>query len=294
MVTKEQFYKDYRENEQLRESFFELANSIFGLNFQSWYEKGFWGKSYIPLSYVVEDKVVANVSINSIDLIIHGKQHRALQVGTVMTHPDYRNKGLSSRLLCKVLEEYKNTCDFIYLFANQSVLDFYPKFGFERVEEYQYSTKFSTKRKPKNKLRKLDILNMDDLNFIYVMSNERIPVSRRFATGNDQSILMYYCLNVFFDNMYYHESEDAIVIFNKGENQVEVFDIISKTPVNIYNILLGISGEGTTKIVFGFTPDYKGVLFERNKLKRDGALFVKTNDENIFPEYVKHPITSEA
>jgi hypothetical protein len=38
----------------------------------------------------------------------------------------------------KVLGEWRRKYDLIYLFANDSVLDYYPKFGFSRVEEYQY------------------------------------------------------------------------------------------------------------------------------------------------------------
>ena len=294
MASELQFIKNYRDNEQHRESFFELAKSVFGLNFQSWYQHGFWGMGYIPFSYVDKDKVVANVSINIIDLIIQGDQKRALQVGTVMTHPDYRNRGLSKSLMNKVLEEYENMYDFMYLFANESVLDFYPKFGFEIVDEYQYSMNFTSNQKLKNEIRKLDITNMDDLNFIYKIANERTPVSQRFSTRNSQGILMYYCLNVFCNEIYYLESEDAIVIFSEDENQIDIFDIISKNKINLDNILVEISGEGTKKIVFHYTPDHEGFEFESNPIKGGGTLFVKTNGNNYFPKHVKHPVTSEA
>ncbi|MDW0117187.1 GNAT family N-acetyltransferase [Sporosarcina thermotolerans] len=289
-----QFIQDYRDSEQHRESFFQLANSVFGLKFKRWYHHGFWGNGYIPFSYVVDDKVVANVSINIIDLIIEGEQKRALQVGTVMTHPDYRNRGLSKSLMNKVLEEYEHTYDFMYLFANDSVLDFYPKFGFEIVDEYQFSINFSSNQKSKNKPRKLNITNVDDINFIFEFAKERIPVSDRFSTGNSQGILMYYCLNVFCNDIYYLGSEDVIIIFKEEENQIDIFDIISKQKKDINNILIEILGEGSKKIVFHYTPDYKGLIFESNLIKGDGTLFVKTSGNNYFPKYVKHPITSEA
>lgn len=38
----------------------------------------------------------------------------------------------------KVLEEYENKYDYMYLFANESVLDFYHKFGFKPVEEHLF------------------------------------------------------------------------------------------------------------------------------------------------------------
>ena len=41
----------------------------------------------------------------------------------------------------QVKEDWEKRYDFIFLFANESVLDFYPKFGFERKEQYQFETK---------------------------------------------------------------------------------------------------------------------------------------------------------
>ncbi|WP_286228760.1 GNAT family N-acetyltransferase [Neobacillus mesonae] len=291
-----QFIKNYKDNHQLRESFFELANSIFGLDFVSWYENGFWGKRYIPFSFADGNSIIANVSVNILDFIIQGTQHRAVQIGTVMKHPDYRNKGLSKRLMNKVLEDYKDSFDFMYLFANDFVLDFYPKFGFEKVQEYQYWSTFhsSAEAGAKNKLRKLNVSNRTDLAFIYSFAIDRIPVSNTFATSNSQGILMYHCLNVFPNEIYYHETEKAIVIFNKNENAFEIFDIISKTPVNIQNVLEDLAGEGSCKVIFYYTPDYEGMTYEIIPVQDGGTLFVKTNENHCYPERVKHPVTSEA
>ena len=156
---------NYRDNEILRTSFLELAREIFGLNFSSWHDNGYWGDRYIPYSVADGDKIVANVSINKLDFIIEGRSLRALQIGTVMTHPDYRSKGLSASLMNHILEEYKGKYDFMYLFANDSVLDFYPKFGFERVEEFLYTAKTASLTRDAL-LRKLDISNSEDLKLV--------------------------------------------------------------------------------------------------------------------------------
>lgn len=287
-----QFIKDYKCNKQWRESFFNLAKSTFGISFENWYEKGFWGRSYVPYSYVDNNEVVANVSINIIDLIIENKKYPALQIGTVMTHPDYRNQGLSKRLLNQILKEYEDKCEIIYLFANESVMDFYPKFGFEIVKEHQYSVVLSSDIE--SNIRRLDPEKGEDLTFINKFAKERIPVSQRFATGGSEGILMYYCLNVFRDNIYYHEAEDAIVIFSTEDNHIDIFDVISDHEVDIHTILADISGNGPSRIVFHYTPDYEGIKVEINHLERNGALFVKMREGITFPDCIKHPITSEA
>jgi GNAT superfamily N-acetyltransferase len=289
-----QLIKDYKQDERYRMSFFELAQQIFGLNFNEWFEKGFWGDQYIPFSFVDGNKVVANVSVNTIDFIIQGKKYKALQIGTVMTHPEYRNRGLSSRLMNKVLEEYKDQYDFMYLFANDEVLEFYPKFGFHEVDEYQFSLEYMVDQAPVSGIRKLDVDKKEDLEFLYQFVNDRIPVSKVFATGNSQSITMYHCLNVFKHDLYYHEREDSIVIFQKNGKQVDIYDIISKREVNMESILSLIADKKMNHIVYHYTPDFEGHKLDCHLYRREGALFVRTNNDLSFPLGVKHPITSEA
>lgn len=279
----------YREDEVLRHSFIQLAADIFGLDFTSWHEKGHWGDRYIPFSYADGDRIVANVSVNELDFIIEGKSYKALQIGTVMTHPEYRNKGLSASLMNHVLDVYQGNYDFMYLFANDSVLDFYPKFGFEEVEEYQYSTKVSAEQRP-FVLRKLELAC--DLALIEKAVYGRMPVSQAFSTANSAGISMYHILNVFPDHLYYHEEKEAIVIFTKENGTVQLYDFITTAPVGIKDII-AIFGD-TNTVYFHFTPDGSDLKFQCVPFKRDGALFVKKRDGLEFPRFVKHPFTSEA
>ncbi|WKK99868.1 GNAT family N-acetyltransferase [Paenibacillus amylolyticus] len=162
--------------------FFELAVNTFEINFEDWYQQGYWGERYIPYSYVDGDQVIANVSVNILELIIHGEKKKAIQIGTVMTHPDYRGKGLSTRLMNKVLEEYDNKYDYMYLFANESVLDFYPKFGFKPVEEHLFSINYTAKKSPEPaNIRKINVTNAVDLRLIQKLASERLPVSAAFC-----------------------------------------------------------------------------------------------------------------
>ena len=64
---------NYRDNDVLRASFNELAEKVFGLNFEGWYQHGFWKDNYNPYSVVVDGKVVSNVSVNRCDVNYNGK-----------------------------------------------------------------------------------------------------------------------------------------------------------------------------------------------------------------------------
>ncbi|WP_339306835.1 GNAT family N-acetyltransferase [Paenibacillus sp. FSL L8-0435] len=287
------FMKNYKNNEVLRKSFFELAVNTFEINFEDWYQQGYWGERYIPYSYVDGDQVIANVSVNILELIIQGEKKKAIQIGTVMTHPDYRGKGLSTHLMNKVLEEYENKYDYMYLFANESVLDFYPKFGFKPVEERLFSMNYTAKKSPEPaNIRKLNVTNAEDLRLIQKLASERLPVSQYFSTHHAQGILMFYCLNVFSDDIYYLENENVIVIYQKEDNHIELFDVVSLNEMNMKDILDKIADEDTERVTFHFTPDDQG-LDLKSSITNEG-LFVRTHGEHIYPLHVKHPITSIA
>ena len=131
--------KNYRDNEALRESFNQLAGRVFHLSFENWYQNGFWKDNYIPYSVVIDGEVVANVSVNHCDMNYKGNVVKLIQLGTVMTDPAFRGRGYSKALMEEIMKDYDGKVDGIYLFANDSVLDFYPKFGFREAKEYQYS-----------------------------------------------------------------------------------------------------------------------------------------------------------
>jgi GNAT superfamily N-acetyltransferase len=113
-MTNYQLVSDYKDIETYKESFNELAKIVFELDFKKWYEKGCWNDNYICYSYV-GDKVIANTSINKMTLVSNGKEYKAIQVGTVMTHPDYRNQGLSGKLMNHIIEKYEPEYDFIQM-----------------------------------------------------------------------------------------------------------------------------------------------------------------------------------
>ena len=131
--------KAYKENKTLRNSFNELAKKTFDLDFEDWYQNGYWKEQYNPYSIVFNNRVIANVSVNDMEFEIDEKRKRYIQLGTVMTEPKYRNRGLIRKLMQEIEQDFKEKIDGYFLFANDSVLEFYPKFGFQKCNEYRYS-----------------------------------------------------------------------------------------------------------------------------------------------------------
>lgn len=127
-----------RQNAAVRASFNALAQKTFGIDFAPWYEAGGWGADYLPHVLLDGERVVSNVSVNRMQFELQGVIRHYLQLGTVMTDDSCRGQGLNRWLLQHVLAEYRDAMDGVYLFANDSVLDYYPRFGFVPVKEYEY------------------------------------------------------------------------------------------------------------------------------------------------------------
>lgn len=104
---------------------------------------------------------------------------------------------------------------------------------------------------------------------------------------------MYHSLNAFFDNIWCLKSEGAVVLFKKHQDRIDVFDIISRQKASLSLILKSISGEGPTKVVFHYTPDNEEFGLECVSMKKEGALFAKTNGQHSFPSPIRHPVTFE-
>jgi GNAT superfamily N-acetyltransferase len=284
---------DYAENEELRVGFNRLTELVFGFSLEEWYQREYWSKNYIPYSYLVDGHIIANVSIYKMKFVLDGQIRNAIQFSTVMTHPDYTGQGLSRKLMEHVLEKYNNECDMFFLFANDTVLDYYQKFGFEQVDEYQFELDVKEIKPKENNLAKLDMSKDEDLKHIYDAGKNRIAVSDRFGVVDAAGLLIFHCMYLHREDVYYSKEEDAIVIYKKKDNEIHLYDIVSKYEVDIKKLLGMIVDDDVEKIIFHFTPDKYDLPFETIPVAKDERIFVKQNIFNMDTKFI-HPHSCEA
>ncbi|WP_315119727.1 GNAT family N-acetyltransferase [uncultured Clostridium sp.] len=291
---KKYIYKcNYKDDSILRNSFNRLTEKTYDFNFEQWYEDGYWGDKYIPYSLLDGDKVVSNVSVNIMDFLILGEQKRYVQIGTVMTDEDYRGQGLSRALMEVVLKEWEDKCDLIYLFANDSVLDFYPKFGFSKCDEYQYSVSKTKEDRPE-KIRKMSMDNDKDREIVYNMACNTLPFSK-VSMRNNASLIMFYCTYFMRDNIYYLEDCDALVIFELNEDVLYLQDVFSRKEVKLDSIINAVITEKSKKVVLGFTPNNSSSYEKSLVNEEDTTLFIKIGKDNPFKRGdLMFPILSHA
>ncbi|WP_127534715.1 GNAT family N-acetyltransferase [Paenibacillus kobensis] len=278
---------DYKENKESRDRFNKLASLVFGIEFEHWYQRGCWDDRYICHSVAADHEIIANVSVSKMDLTINGTARKAIQIGTVMTHPDHRGKGLSSLLMNRVLDLYKDECDLFFLFANSSVHEYYPKFGFRPVTESRFTMESveslprSTAAAKLSNIRKLDCENESDFELMQQMARDRHPVSETFGVShNNRGIFLFYAISVFPDCIYYCADEDAIVVCQQEGHTLHLYDVMSRKKVDLGALISRIANEQTRSVQFHFTTDAcSGHVMIEPMPAHEDLLFVKTKDD---------------
>ncbi|MCT8138116.1 GNAT family N-acetyltransferase [Anaerobacillus sp. CMMVII] len=285
------FIKDYKHHEQYRASFNELAKSTFQIDFEPWYQQGFWNDRYICYSYLDNDKIVANVSISKMQMVIEGVKKHAIQIGTVMTHPDYQKQGLAGSLMNKVIAEHEQENDLFFLFADEDVHNnFYKKYGFHQVHESTFSISVqSTDHTYKS--QKLSFEGDKQMIFDYYAKKNS---SHNFDIEKGEHVLGFYSIYGFGNSVYYIEELDAVVIYQRKAKKLHIYGVFSDQQILLHDLLTYISTNETTEVVFYYTPDFKDLHSKGTRILTTDDLFLVRTASVKFPEYFKFPLIAHA
>ena len=270
--------KNVRDNPSQRESFMQLAADVFGLSFHNWYARGYWQDAYLPYTLFDCGRAVANISVNRMKTMVDGQPKRYIQLGTVMTAPAYRNRGLSRRLMEAVLSDWRTQCDGIYLYANDTVLDFYPKFGFLKAEEYGFSRPIAPSPAP---FVRLDMDKEESVRLLYSYYEKGNPINARPMLHNF-GLLMFYCGGFLKDCVYYSATLDCIVIAEYEAQTMICHEIFCDEKADTERILAAVARTETRCIEFGFTPKSRSGCEQKRIGSGSDQLFVWSGGENMF------------
>lgn len=257
----------YRNHTALRRSFNALAGAAFGLDFEPWYQNGFWGWAYDPHSLLQDGQVVSNVSVNWIDGRLAGQPRRYVELGTVMTREDCRGRGYNRRLMEAVLgAEYG--LDGVFLYANDSVLDYYPKFGFRAVKEYRYRLAVDGGEKA---VRPVPMETPEDWGKFLAGTVDRPSVG--LLQLETPGLLMFYLSQWMKDSVFYLPDLDAYVIAERDGDTLTLFDVYAGCAVKLPDVCRSFGPE-VRRAEFAFTPRDAGGLEEYEYHEKDTTLFI--------------------
>jgi predicted N-acetyltransferase YhbS len=281
------FLIEYQNEEKWRERFNALTQKTYRFDFEKWYQSGYWDEGCILYSLAEGDKVVANITVNAIRFTVLGVEKKLMQIGTVMTDPDYKKQGLSRALMEKVMLDWQDHCDMIYLFANDSVLDFYPKFGFIPVNEYQavYQLKESKKGFA------FRTMNMDDANdrdLLFHTAQKAVPLFK-ISMKDNAGLVMFYAH--YFDRfsvsdfLYYIADLKAVVVAEYEAETLILHDILAPATVDIKAVIHTMAQGNTREVILRFIPE-NAEGYEISLHKEDNStLFVQAGCSKLFEDH---------
>lgn len=282
--------KQVRDRPLLRASFMELAEEVFDLSFAHWFEMGFWTDRYLPYVLAEQDRVLANVSVNLMETTWQGTPKRCLQIGTVMTKKEFRHRGYCRRLMEEVLSDWSDRCDAIYLFANDSVLDFYPQFGFRQAQEYQYRLQVTP-------------CQGDFVPLHMEQASDRALLLRCFQKSNsyallpmlqNEGLLMFYCTQMMKDCVYYSAQLDMAAIAVHTDHTLLCYDLFGQAGLPLEQVVQRLCAPQTRQVLFGFTPKQLPGA-DCTCLQGEDTLFVLKGKENFFAhQRLMFPLLSHA
>lgn len=241
----------YRNDQMLRDSFNQLAEQTFdGLNFEGWYQNGFWGDNYDPHSIVVDGRVISNVSVNRTDLELGGRRYRILQLGTVMTAPEYRGRGYG-RAIMEALEPMLAAADGVYLFGNDTVVDYYPRFGFRPGQEWSFRR--TVCQTGDNRAEQV-LMDGPAAWSRLVAAMEKSTFRQGCKMVGNPGLIFFYVSQFMQEAVWYIPHLDAWVIAEQEAEVLTLHNIFADAAVTI-DAVAAAFGAKVREVVLGFAPE---------------------------------------
>ncbi|MGG0458644.1 GNAT family N-acetyltransferase [Bacillus mycoides] len=280
--------------EPKREQLYPLFEEVFGITSQTLHdfsEKGYWDYTYKALSFLQDDKAIANVAAFSLPLLINGEKICAVGIQSVMTHPNFRRRGLMKQLFSKMIEEIDEQCECAVLFTENPEL--YKPFGFQIVQEYLMTVSYENKSDKDSQLKKLDFYNEEDRQLINEIIENSQRLSNMFSTLNYQPS---FYLNIYDlkwnEKLYYSKKLDAMIVYEVENEKLKLYGVFAPV-LPILDELCEEISESFTEIEFYFCPDQLGIDdVQYTELQSSKYLMVRSSKELDFKGY-KFPVLTE-
>ena len=238
-----------------------LLKPIF-LDFKFWYDLDLWDNNYESYSIMLNDEIVSNICLYKTNILFNGIQFEALSIGAVATKKEYRGNGYARCIMEHIINKYPDTP--MYLYANETVLDFYPKFGFKRIFEKLPIVKY----KINNEIapRKIKFDNPKVWNYVYNKSN----FSQKLDCLNTASINMFHIYWGYLKDCIYEIPElNTMVIAEQKERVLKIIGIFSLKEVSFMELSEYLPFNNVDSIEFGFMPYWSDLKFEMKAYEAD-------------------------
>ncbi len=194
-----------------------------------------------------------------------------------------------------IQHDFKKDIDGMFLFANETVLDFYPKFGFVPLKEYQaFKHIGNSGHQAKYEYRKLNLDSPNDLR-LFERTVEAAIHNTSFP-AKSKALTFFYCYANpemgYKDAIYYIENLNCVAIVEMNEQALHIIEVFSPERIDLHHLIGAFNTGSFTEVILGFSTDQDN--FEcRERKDEDLQLFVSPELQDIFQKQkVMIPILS--
>jgi predicted N-acetyltransferase YhbS len=240
-------------DQQWHEAFIDYVPKVFArASFRRWYALGGWDEDYAAFALADGKDIVANASLQRMKIVLRGESITGWQLGAVGVLPQWRGRGLQREIMPRLLSSVDEK-DIVFLFANDTVLDFYPQFGFKRVVESVFAAQHAV-QPASDPLRSLSIDRAEDRALLARTAATAAPTTREFGARDYGGVLLWYWANFYDGCFYYCEAEDAIIVAEHDRATLRICDVLARAPFDLRPYLPRVAKEAAQRLEFGFTP----------------------------------------
>jgi hypothetical protein len=213
-------------------------------------------------------------------LVNNGQAVAGYQLGAVGTLPHYRGRGLARRLMDEVARELDHADQPIILYANDSVVDFYPRFGFRRVAQKQSvaDVLIAPAKMPAARFDPDDPAQRSKLQNLF---GRAMPIRGPLSAANYYSIALWHLSGSSISAFWLPEFDALIAATTKNERLI-VHDVIAARPFDLSGALPKVIERPVTQVEFCFdTEDWWATARHSRLDDSDEPLFLRGASASI-------------
>ncbi len=236
------------------EAFLRYVGRIFpSADFRTWAARGGWTSEYEVHALAEDGELVASASVMRTPALAAGVEVQGAQLGAVGCVPEARGQGLMRPLLEAVLARLELEAELIWLYANDAVLDFYPRFGFRRVVESEFELPVAVEPADAPAPR----VDLDDAiqRAAWLGGIDRsVALTERLGARRYGSAALWHACNFHSRDIHVlDEGVDAVAV-RRGDT-LHLLDVAAPQVFDLVSVLPRLVREPVARVRFGFCPE---------------------------------------
>jgi predicted N-acetyltransferase YhbS len=263
------------------QQFFAHVQEIFRPGpWRVWRDRGGWTTDYEVFALLDGDRIVSTIGRSLMQLVDNRHPVAGYQLGAVGTLPHYRGRGLARRLMDEIVGELDHPDQPVILHANDSVVDFYPRFGFRRVAQKRSvaDVSIAPAKTPAARFDPDDAAQRSRLQNLFVRA---MPIRGPLSAANYYWIALWH-LSGSSIAAFWLPQFDALVAATSDNERLIVHDVIAPRPFDLRGAVPQLIERRVTEVEFCFdTDDWWATARESRLDDADEPLFVRGASASI-------------